>query len=230
MITPLVEEEEWLPVLENLPFFEAGLEPLVVISPHPDDESLGLGGLVAFQRSRSVPVTIIAVTDGENAYGTGHPQLRRIRQKEQSDAIRELGVNQSKLIRLGLTDSGLQSRKDQIVEGIAPYITSRHHILAPWTHDFHPDHEACAWAADKVARRVGARLSWYFFWTWHRGTPAMLKGTSLSVFPLSAELRNAKLRAIQAHRSQLEHPGGEPILPENLLAPAKRSFEVFAAA
>jgi LmbE family N-acetylglucosaminyl deacetylase len=230
LITPLVEEEEWLTALRDLPPFEPGSEPIVVISPHPDDESLGAGGLIAFQRKRGVPICIIAVTDGENAYGFNNPQLRKTRQREQSRAVRELGLGESQLVRLGFTDSSLMPAAEDIAGHIAPYVTNRHHILAPWTGDFHPDHEACGRAAEKLARRIGARLTWYFFWTWHRGDPSLLKNVTMAAFPLSRDLREAKWRAIQAHRSQLEHPGGQPILPENLLAPARRNFEVFAPA
>ena len=70
----------------------------------------------------------------------------------------------------------------------------------------------------------------YLFWTWHRGTTADLEGLQLAVFPLTANLLSAKTEALNRYHSQLAHVFGEPILPDNLLGPAKRSFEVFARA
>lgn len=229
LITPIVDEQTWLSTLRGLPLFDPEPGPVAVISPHPDDETLATGGLIAALRQRKVKVLIIAVTDGENAFGEGEVGLRETRRGEQSSAAQELGVSEESLIRLELTDSGVMQQRKQLVDLLAPHLSGYCHVLAPWTGDFHPDHEACGQAAAEVTRRTGARLSWYFFWTWHRGTPALLSDMQLSVFPLSDQLSEIKLRALAHHRSQLERADGTPILPDNLLAPARRKFEVFAA-
>ncbi len=229
MITPIVEESRWISTLQSLPLFDPGPGPVAVISPHPDDETLATGGLIAALRLRAAPVLVIAVTDGENAYGQDNPGLRETRRSEQAAALRELGVSGRNLVRLGITDSGVAPQRERLVELLASYISSDYHVLAPWTGDFHPDHEACGWAAEEATKQIGARLSWYFFWTWHRGTPSLLEGMRLANFPLNERLREIKWNALAQHRSQLEHPSGQPILPDNLLAPARRKFEVFAA-
>ena len=38
--------------------------PFVVLSPHPDDETLGTGGLIAEACARDQEVDVIVVTDG----------------------------------------------------------------------------------------------------------------------------------------------------------------------
>lgn len=206
MITSIVDEQTWLSILRGLPFFDPGPGPVAVISPHPDDETLATGGLIAALRQRGVQVLVVAVTDGENAYGENNAGLGETRCSEQSAAVRELGVSDESLVRLGLTDSGLMRQKGQLVELLAPHLSKCCHILAPWPGDFHPDHEACGWAAQEVARQMKSRLSWYFFWTWHRGKPSLLNEMQLSIFPLNALLYETKLRALALHRSQLEHP------------------------
>jgi hypothetical protein len=55
----------------------------------------------------------------------------------------------------------------------------------------------------------------------------VLNGETLRKFPLSAAAMRAKAEALECHASQLHHDTGEPILPEGLLAPAKRPFEVY---
>jgi len=42
-----------------------GYDALMVFAPHPDDESLGFGGLAAMYRERGKPVTVFVVTDGD---------------------------------------------------------------------------------------------------------------------------------------------------------------------
>ena len=47
MIVPVVEEAEWMGVLEGLPKLIPAMKRIVIVAPHPDDETLGAGGLIA---------------------------------------------------------------------------------------------------------------------------------------------------------------------------------------
>jgi LmbE family N-acetylglucosaminyl deacetylase len=199
---------------------------MLVIAPHPDDETLGAGGLIAMQRRRGTDVTVAAVTDGENCYpdGVGIGEIRRL---EQEGALEYLGVEHSKIIRLRLPDSGVSSKMEKLIERLKPLVSNHTHVVAPWSRDFHPDHEACGRAAREVALRVGATLTFYFFWTWHRGTTQLIRNLSLRSLPLDDDLLRAKTEALLCHRSQLVRESGAPILPDLLLRPARRPYEVF---
>ncbi|MDN6860934.1 PIG-L family deacetylase, partial [Pseudomonas sp. CAN2814] len=91
---------------------------LVVVAPHPDDEVLACGGLLAsldqgLEQDREG--LLISVTDGEGS----HPDsprwtpesLRRARQEESRTALAELGLDvpQWQWQRLHLPDSGVQA-------------------------------------------------------------------------------------------------------------------------
>ena len=227
MIVPLSLEEEWSPMWEAATSWQPSGKNVLVISPHPDDETLGTGGLISTQVSEGVPVQVVAVTDGENAYSRGDSTLAANRRMEQSAAVKHLGLKSSDVIRLGLTDSAVSSEESTLAKRLLPLVSRETHIFAPWIGDFHPDHEACGRVAQKVAQRAGASLTFYFFWTWHRGTPQLLKNLPLRSLSLSADNRRSKLSALSQYRSQLEHPSGEPILPDELLWPARRSTEIF---
>jgi len=229
MIEPLVAETEWAPVWRAATPWHPPDRNMLVIAPHPDDETLAAGGLIARQTSRDIPIHVVAVTDGENAYNDGIDITFR-RSREQTLALRRLGVVSSSITRLKLTDSGVSTQEELLVEQLMPFVSQKTHVLAPWTGDFHPDHEACGRAACEVARRSGAALSFYFFWTWHRGTPDLLNGLPLRSVALSTKDQIAKAEALCQYRSQLEHASGQPILPEELLWPARRSSEVFLPA
>src|ERR1700744_6486567 len=99
MIVPLVLEDEWLAVLEDLPVWAPPPMPLVVLAPHPDDETLGAGGFIAAQCLDGRDVLVVAVTDGESAYGYD-PNLGRLRESEQRNALACLGVPAENIIRL----------------------------------------------------------------------------------------------------------------------------------
>jgi LmbE family N-acetylglucosaminyl deacetylase len=227
VIRPKLSEEDWSGFLNGLPLWQPTEQSIVLLAPHPDDETLGAGGFLAAQCLRSIDVTVVAVTDGENAYA-GHTGLAAIRRPEQVDALGRLGVSADKITRLGLRDSDVKSQVDELVERLIPLVCETTHLLAPWRGDFHPDHEACGSAAEEVARRTGARLTSYFFWTWHLGNISLVSDLPLRSFPLTEETMEAKAEALSCHRSQLEHSSGAPILPEDLLGPARRPFEVFS--
>jgi LmbE family N-acetylglucosaminyl deacetylase len=227
MIVPIVEEEQWLDALADLPTFDVTASRIVLVSPHPDAETLGAGAFLAAQRSRGAEVIIAAVTDGENAY-TENEGLAALRTKEQTVALMNLGVPPGNIHRFGLTDSGLEAERHKLVELLTPLLDADTLVMAPWTGDYHPDHKICGWAAQKAAQQAGAKLAWYFFWTWHRGTPADLCALDLGAFSFDNALLEKKLKALACHASQLHRSNCEPILPASLLAPASRSFEVFA--
>lgn len=204
---------------------------MLVIAPHPDDETLGAGGLIAAERSRGVDVTVAAVTDGENAY-TGVPDLAERRRREQLCALRHLGVENEKVFRFDLPDGGVESREEELLERLLPLVSEATHVVAPWEWDFHADHKACGRAAKRAANMRGASLTWYFFWTWHFGEVKQLAGLALRRFALTPELLHLKAKALSCHRTQLvrEDGGAEAVLPGRLLGPARRPFEIFAAA
>jgi LmbE family N-acetylglucosaminyl deacetylase len=230
MIHSLVSDDVWLDYFQRMPTWEPTSRPTIILAPHPDDETLGAGALIASLRARDVSVWVIAATDGENCYDLpleDRVALGRIREIEQRDALSRLGVEPDHIIRLRLTDSGLHLQESELADRLSSFVQPGMHLIAPWSGDFHPDHEACARAAATVARDNDAELISYFFWTWHRGTPDLLHGKSAVRFLPDAKAARAKREALQEHRSQLEHATFEPILPERLLGPANWPFEVF---
>jgi LmbE family N-acetylglucosaminyl deacetylase len=227
MIIPLVVETEWTCRLDRIAVWEPSGAPMVIVAPHPDDETLAAGGLIAAQRAKGVDVTVVAVTDGEHAY-IENEGLAALRRKEQTCALARLGLPQHKIIRFGLVDSGVAAQESDLVARLRPLITAETQVFAPWVGDFHPDHEACARAAEAVVQDAGAVLISYFFWTWHRGTVTSLDGLTLRKFALSEEMMAAKWEGLACHASQLKHAPEPEILPANLLWPARTPFEVFA--
>jgi LmbE family N-acetylglucosaminyl deacetylase len=225
-IVPLITEAAWLPAFVGLVDWEPPLVPTLVLAPHPDDETLGAGGLIARLSRAGVPVTIVAITDGEHAYADT-PNLADIRIPEQTKALHRLGVPERMIHRLHLPDRDVSGYEDQLTEQLLPLVTADTHLVAPWQQDFHPDHEAAGRAAARVAQWKNLPITYYLFWTWHRGKPSMLDGLGVTKLPLSDGELRLKLHALQAHVSQFEHGDGQPILSPELLAPAQRAFEVY---
>jgi LmbE family N-acetylglucosaminyl deacetylase len=229
LIVPIVGELEWIASLDGLPHWTPAESAIVIVAPHPDDETLAVGGFISAMVLKGKKITVVAVTDGEQAYDN-EPGLGEIRRVEQERALARLGVSPRDIVRLQLRDREVSVQQGRLTESLTKLISPGTLILAPWPGDFHPDHEAAGRAAREAARKSSAKLVYYFFWTWHRGTPANLGSLPLHVFPLGPEDLAAKLSALECHLSQLHRTSGDPVLPEYLLAPARRNFEVILPA
>ena len=226
MIVPITPQEGWQSVFIVAKQWEPPRVRTILVAPHPDDESLATGGFIAGLISSDVQVQVIAVTDGENAYAA-FPDLGNIRRCEQEKALQVLGVSPREIVRLGLPDSAVSGHETELVNALSAVVTPQTHVIAPWLKDFHPDHEACGRAARQVAEDVGAQLTFYFFWTWHRGTPSLLEDLPLRFFQLSRDQQRTKMQAIRHHQSQLVRSSGDPILPDSVLWPVRLPFELF---
>ena len=70
---------------------------LVVIAPHPDDESLACGGIIAEARTERRPTRVIIVSDGTGSHPASktYPsdRLRDLREEEAKQAVSELGLD-----------------------------------------------------------------------------------------------------------------------------------------
>ncbi|MGC1345662.1 MAG: PIG-L family deacetylase, partial [Methyloceanibacter sp.] len=91
---------ELLDAAHRLPFRTLrewlGDRPLVILAPHPDDESLACGGLIAEARRVGSRVAVIFVSDGTGSHpnSAAFPpkRLKALREDEAKRACAELGL------------------------------------------------------------------------------------------------------------------------------------------
>lgn len=225
-IGKVTAEAEWLRALEGIPRWTVPPRKIVLLSPHPDDEILGAGGLLAAQSRRTLPIHVIAATNGESAYDD-FDNLAEVRRAEQERALAKVGVESKDIVRLNLPDGAVASHEVDLTLELTNSLDRDTLLVAPWEYDSHPDHEACGRAAAFAAGVSGAQRVSYFFWMWHHSRPETLSGTQPVRFDLDDDLQSAKESALNEYKSQLWRDSGAPILPEPLLAPARRPFETF---
>lgn len=202
----------------------------VVVVPHPDDEALAAGGLIAHQGACGREVVVIAVTDGDAAYPDWHTaDLARVRRREQFDALRRLGVRRRAVHRLGIADGAVARHIDAVVTALLEVLSPSDTLVAPAVFDWHPDHEACGQAARSAADRVGCTLLGSLFWAHHHfeHAPAHM---SLGVLALDDGEVARRRAAVLAHRSQLDPSPcttADPILAPELLGLLDRCVEYY---
>jgi LmbE family N-acetylglucosaminyl deacetylase len=78
----------------------------VIFAPHPDDETLGCGGVAAKKIASGAQVRFVFVTDGAASHpGLIHPQaLRTAREAEAVEAVHRLGASSESVTFLRLPD------------------------------------------------------------------------------------------------------------------------------
>jgi LmbE family N-acetylglucosaminyl deacetylase len=223
---PGTAESRWLLALARARDWEPASAGLVVVSPHPDDEVLAVGGLIHSWASAGRPVTIVSVTDGEAAF-PGWKGLDLVRRDELKVALRKLSLTHVSVVRLGLPDGRVAEHLNRLRNSLLALLDSSITLIAPFEHDGHPDHDAVGELCGGLARCHGVALVRYPVWTWHHADPVIFGDAPWVKFPLTLEARRAKARAIECFSSQLNPPAMAPIIPAHVLSHFDRPFEAF---
>jgi LmbE family N-acetylglucosaminyl deacetylase len=233
---PGTAEAEWRSwrLLHELPVLDVDRWPsVVVVAAHPDDEVLGVGGVLAMLAQAGARMRLVAVTDGEGSHPgldqAAADQLAECRAEETSTALRELGAP-AEIVRLRMPDTGLARREAELRDRLAELVGGFAICLAPWDGDLHADHEAAGRAAFDACAATGTGLLSYPIWTWHWSHPrdSRVPWDRAVRVPLPAEVAERKRVAIDCFTSQLR-PRGElrpPVLPPETVAHFIRDQEV----
>lgn len=136
----------------------------LVLAPHPDDECIGCGGVIALLRQLQVPVRIVLVTDGSGAGGLP-AGAGLTRQQEFLRAAARLGVDDTAM--LGFPDGGL-ARDEALAQAVQQQLQAfaPDWVFAPTPADIHRDHRAVAWAAREGAAAVATVTDLWYYETW----------------------------------------------------------------
>jgi LmbE family N-acetylglucosaminyl deacetylase len=204
---------------------------LLVVMAHPDDESMGCGGLILRHSRAGVPVTLICATRG-GAGWMGKPRgalkedLREIRAGELEEAAAALAIGGVELWDYpdgGVSGIDPQELTQRIWEQISRLRPKAVVTFGPDGVYGHPDHIAIGACTDSAVNAMseGDRPALYHLAVdqnlidFYREAlrlsggkdnelPLVLSDKIDVVFDLEADEVMMKLRAIDCHRSQLE--------------------------
>lgn len=166
---------------------------VLVLAPHPDDETIGCGGLLAQLAALGVPAKVLLVSDGSGA-GALQAGAAETRQHEFRAALQRLGGMDCEL--LGLPDGALEQVADlpaqlrRVIQAFAP-----NWVFGPSARDPHRDHRAVAAALAQVLPDCAEVQAAWSYETW-AALPAS------HVLDIGAELP-LKLAALAEHRTAL---------------------------
>lgn len=236
-LDPGTAESVWAAALSARPVGDApAFDRLVVVSAHPDDETLGVGGLMNLAHRRGAPIALVVVTDGENSHPasptTTPDDLRRMRRAEVETAVSHLAPD-ADVHFLGVADGGIEERRDDVTAALLDIVGSDDRptlVVSTWTGDGHRDHRIVGEIAQRAAALCDAAHRAYPIWLWHWATPDDAPWERMELVSLDERARAAKHAAAASHPSQTaalsQQPGDEPILHAGMLEHFARPFEV----
>lgn len=195
---------------------------LLVIAPHPDDETIGTGELIQRVREVRGNVRVLLLTNGDNNPWPQRwlekrwrirPQDRarwgRRRREEMARALHTLGVRAEALHALGWSDMGLtDGLHTDSAAMLAPLVEQLRAfdpnlIALPALGDHHPDHGSAHVLVRLAVQQWGGSAQLVSYLIHGQPDPAALP---LELAP-DHELHANKLVALETHRSQMALSG-----------------------
>jgi LmbE family N-acetylglucosaminyl deacetylase len=176
-------------------------QTVLVLSPHPDDESLGCGGTIRLLALAGIPVDVVFLTRGE--LGTEAPaaatpeaqhDLAGRRSLEAGEACRRLGVRGHAFLDGA---DGQLAEQPHLAGALADRLKAGGYtrVFCPWPGEAHPDHAA---TYDLLRRALPLTAGPVQVWLYEVWTPLR---PSVSV-PIDDTMAD-KEAAIRRHISQL---------------------------
>ncbi|AWB43888.1 bacillithiol biosynthesis deacetylase BshB2 [Paenibacillus sp. CAA11] len=184
---------------------------ILVVLPHPDDESFGAAGTLAMHISQGTPVTYACLTLGEMGRNMGIPPfanrvtLPEIRKEELKASCQAIGIQDLRM--LGFHDKMVEFEDKEVLDGrIADLLEELQPSLVLTFYpgySVHPDHDACGAAVIRAISRLPEErrpvvhcMAFSKNCEQEIGKPDVFK----DVKPYLKQ----KLASIQAHRSQFQ--------------------------
>ncbi len=165
----------------------------LLFAPHPDDEILGAGGLIAQQIALGTRIVVVIISDGKLGLPSYENPL--VREEESLNALQILGIKEVEYWRYpdgGVPLSGqIVQRYRQIVKIVQP-----DHILLPHPQENHQDHQ-------RVTRGILNALLYQWqgeLWFYETVHPLTVSNQLIDI----SSYLTVKLQALNCHQSQLK--------------------------
>ncbi len=133
------------------------MKSILVVSPHPDDETHGMGGTIFKMKKQGYAVHLLIISFGEKSR---HPdyteeELKEVRKKEVLVASKKLGINSVRFAGLPDTEVSKEESYNVIKQTIQEIKPER--VYLPSNPDRHQDHLNVAQAGILAALQEGVK-------------------------------------------------------------------------
>ena len=180
---------------------ESASKQVLVLAPHPDDETFGCGGTIRMLTEGGIQVDVAFLTRGEHGVEGGQAagaeamrQTAELRSREAEAACQVLGVRS--VFFLEGADTCL-SEQPQLASAIAELLKNGRYqrIFCPWPQDAHEDHRATFELLRQAIELSGCNASFWLYEVW--------KPLPANTFVPIDRTMSSKRQAISKYESQL---------------------------
>jgi LmbE family N-acetylglucosaminyl deacetylase len=149
-----------------------GVETIIVFSPHPDDETIGMGGTIAKEAENGNRVIVVMMTDGRHAFSTmginsspSPEELKEIRKDEARKALGILGVCAESVLFLDFEDGDLEKNEQLAEAKILDLLKANRpsKVYSAHEKDAHADHRATYRISLNAIKRSGLRSEIFLY-------------------------------------------------------------------
>jgi len=206
---------------------------ILIIAPHPDDEVIGCGGIIARKAKIGQTPHIIFMTGGEESHhwccSVENSDITRVRRGLTRLALKQLGVNKEFIHELNFPDGSISPDNSEIhkliklIEKIKPSTIFIPHWGEGW-----PDHVNTARIVKDILPS-DTEIWEYCVWMWYYNVWRGLDWKNAATLSMTPEEHSLKLKAMDAYTTPLA-PCGKPwsgVLPHIFIKANQWDKELF---
>ena len=194
---------------------------ILIISPHPDDDVIGMGGTITLKSHEDCHFTIVYVTNGGGSAAEGSykdfskDEMVKIRKLEAEASIQMLLDNphQAEQIFLDFNSSDLFENPELYTKELSNILGRKKfdEVYIPYPEDRHPTHKAVAKLSLETIRAKDVEAQILAYETWDS-----IPITEDTIYVDISPYYKRKLSAVSCHKSQCSiTPFDEGILAKN---------------
>lgn len=206
-------------------------EKIVIIAPHPDDETIACAGTILDRLQHGISVHIVLMTDGRHSHSAcfgilkspSPKEIAKIRAHEFNRVVAFLGVAAENITTFGFPDAALENHLSEATIAMQQVLMQKEQsiteIFYPSAYDTHPDHRAAYRITNNALATLPTRPKRHCYTIWN-GNPALLPPPDLEI-DISLHLAT-KQQAISMYTSQVDRITPQQptsVLTSALLAP-----------
>ena len=148
---------------------------ILVVAPHPDDETFGCGGLISMLIQNGNDVSIIVLSKGEMSHHgcckTPKEEIANARQRCLLKAGKALGLSSEDIYLLDFPDGEIDSADDHSKANLLNALIDNRPdvVLLPVPFDGWADHERATLMVEGLLaeKSIQCKLLYYPVWMWH---------------------------------------------------------------
>ncbi|MEI6092116.1 MAG: PIG-L deacetylase family protein [bacterium] len=194
---------------------------ILIVSPHPDDDVIGMGGTIVIKAREGCDFTIVYVTNGAGSALEGSykdfskEEIIKIRKLEAEESLQMLLDNphQAEQIFLDFNSSDLFENPEMYKKEFRSILERKdfNEVYLPYINDRHPTHKAVAKLSLEVLRARERKFNAYAYETWDS-----IPVDEETIYVDITQYYKRKLSAVSCHKSQCAiTPFDEGIIAKN---------------